>query len=186
MTLGEAKHFLAERVAQQAEQNCEPLSDVQRDMLLFTEETHSPKMLELNDRFESECDSDEYEAKIARLLKQAHKEDYKNRAERRKWDDALRACKGHDFYLLVMVEAADIRRSGDSWRLLGTAILVIVVLVPTIALIESNKDAMRAFAENYLYLSSLGTIWSAFAIAGAVCCVGYIVIRLLKGISASD
>jgi len=180
MTLKEAKQFLAGRVRRQAELNCEPLSITAQEMLLFPEESASPKMVELSERFEAECDSHDYEIKIAALLLQAWEEDRHDRDKRQQWDDTLRACKEHDFYMLAMVRNAGIRRAGDNWRLLGAALLVIAVGGPIVFLIESYKEDFELFTAKYLHLNAIGTLWSSLAIAGIADGTGYEISRRIR------
>jgi hypothetical protein len=77
-------------------------------MLYFTEVHPSlPDIYEVNAEFERDYDNDEYEAKIAGLLKNARDRDRRSSASREQdWKDALDALKHEDHYILVMVSQA--------------------------------------------------------------------------------
>jgi hypothetical protein len=71
--------------------------------MYFTESDDAPEdPVKLNDDFEAEYDSDEYEAKISRLLHHAYYRLRKeNDAARKNWDLAIRCLRRGDHYLLV-------------------------------------------------------------------------------------
>ena len=69
-----------------------PLSDVERDMLYFSE-THWTllNISEVNDQFEAEYDAVEYEEKMAGLIRDAWEHARsENREEFEGWSDALK------------------------------------------------------------------------------------------------
>jgi hypothetical protein len=69
----EAKDFLVAQTAEQAALEGVPLSDLEKRMMYFTESSYVPEdPIKLNDEFEAEYDSDEYEAKISKLLHHAY------------------------------------------------------------------------------------------------------------------
>ena len=100
----EAKDFLVQQTAEQAALENVPLSDLEKRMMYFTESSHVPEdPIKLNDEFEAENDSDEYEAKISKLLHHAYQRLRKeNDAARRNWDLAIKCLRRGDHYLLVM------------------------------------------------------------------------------------
>jgi hypothetical protein len=72
MNISEAKTFLVQQTEQQATLERVSFSDLEKRMMYFTESGEMPDdPIELNDAFESEYDSSEYEAKIGNLLRQA-------------------------------------------------------------------------------------------------------------------
>ena len=109
-----AKQFLISRVAEEAELEGVPLSKVEKKMLHFTEVHPTvPDIYEVNAEFERSYDSDEYEAKIASLLKKAREKDRSDSATKeQQWIDALDALKTEDHYILVMVSQAFGRTAG--------------------------------------------------------------------------
>lgn len=71
----EAKDFLVQQTAQQAALEDISLSELEKRMMYFVENdpTSCADPLELNEEFEAQYDTAEYESKIARLLHNAHK-----------------------------------------------------------------------------------------------------------------
>jgi len=101
----EAKDFLVQQVAEQAALERVPLSDLEKRMLYFVENdpTSCENPLELNDEFDANYDTPEYEAKIARLLSDAYKRLKTDDPQRVViWDSAMRLLSGGDHYLPVM------------------------------------------------------------------------------------
>jgi hypothetical protein len=109
MNSAEAKQFLISRVIQEAELENISLTQVERKMLEFTEsqQTTIPDIYELNAQFERDYNADEYEAKIAGLLRRARNHDNQETdGQKQQWADALTALSREDHYLLVMVRQA--------------------------------------------------------------------------------
>lgn len=105
MRAQDAITFLIERIDEQALRDGVQLSDVERRMLRWSEvEPGGINDPALNDQFEAECDSDEYEEKISNLLSRAYEHDKNDSRRNSQWDDAKNALKGHDYYLLVMLQ----------------------------------------------------------------------------------
>jgi hypothetical protein len=74
MNVREAKDFLVNQTAEQAALDSVPLSDLEKRMMYFTESNDSCEdLIAFNGESETEVKSEEYEPKIARLLKHAHK-----------------------------------------------------------------------------------------------------------------
>src|ERR1700690_2559827 len=66
----EAKEFLVSRIISEADRESIPLSEVEKQMLYFTETYWMPyDFMEVNETFERECDTAEYEAKIVSLIR---------------------------------------------------------------------------------------------------------------------
>lgn len=130
MRVLEAKHFLVQQTAEQAALENVPLSDLEKRMMYFTETDECPEdPIALNDAFEAEYDNDEYEGKVSKLMHHAYRRIKKDNPEtRRHWDDAIRRLRKGDHYLLVFWDQGPQERPPyDSLKLLGTAILVIVL-----------------------------------------------------------
>jgi len=104
----DAKQFLIARVLREAELEHVPLSEIEKKMLHFTEGHPSlPDIHQVNDEFERNYNSDEYEAKVAGLLKNARDRDSQSSPNREEeWKEALTALKKEDHYILVMVSQA--------------------------------------------------------------------------------
>ena len=73
MRVLEAKDFLGQQTAEQATLENVPLSDLEKRMMYFTETDECPEdPIALNDAFETEYATDEYEAKMRALLHHAY------------------------------------------------------------------------------------------------------------------
>jgi hypothetical protein len=82
----------------------------------------------LNEEFEAECDTDDYEAKISRLLHDAYRRLWKeNDVARKNWDVAIKCLRRGDHYLLVMWDIAPYTWTPvrDSLKLLASALAII-------------------------------------------------------------
>jgi hypothetical protein len=103
-----AKQFLISRVIEEADLEPVSLSAIEKKMLHFTEAHPTiPDIYEVNDEFERNYDRNEYEKKIAQLLKNARSRDKgDNPGREQEWNDALHALKNEDHYILVMVGQA--------------------------------------------------------------------------------
>lgn len=103
-----AKQFLISKVVEQAELEHVPFSDVERKMLYFTEiHPTLPDIYEVNAEFERDYDADEYEVKVAGLLRRVRDRDRtQSTVHAQQWEDAIDALKKEDHYILVMVYSA--------------------------------------------------------------------------------
>lgn len=141
MNTKQAKDFLAEQTVEQAALEGVPLADVEKRMMYFTESDTSScdNPIELNDEFEAQYETKEYETKISRLLHHAYKRLKEENPEGgRNWDQAIRTLRKGDHYLLVMVDQSS--ESGVAWWMpilwgIGISILIFILIV-----IESALD----------------------------------------------
>jgi len=103
-----AKQFFISKVIEEAEFERVRLSEIEEKMLHFTEVPPSlPDIYQVNAEFERDYDSDEYEAKIVGLLKNARDRDSRSSPNlEQEWKDALDALKKEDHYILVMLYCA--------------------------------------------------------------------------------
>jgi hypothetical protein len=135
MTAAEAKEFVISRIIAQAKRENVPLTSVEQEMLWWTEvhpEPHISDLKRLADRFDAECDSDEYEAKMAALLNAARA----NAPEdNERWVEAAKAIEREDHYLGVIFMQSG--RGSPAGRLpIGNKFLLIVtILVVLIGLV---------------------------------------------------
>jgi hypothetical protein len=130
----EAKNFLVEQAAEQAALEKESLSDVEKRMMYFTESDPSScdNAIDLNDEFEAQYDTAEYEAKVSRLLHHAYARLKGEDSEKvRRWEQSIRILRKGDHYILVLwdVKAPGDRPAGDSLKLLGAGLLVATAIV---------------------------------------------------------
>jgi hypothetical protein len=76
MKVREAKDFLVHQTAEQAALDSVPLADLEKRIMYFTEsDDRCEDPIALNEEFESDVRSEEYEPKMSRLLKHAHETD---------------------------------------------------------------------------------------------------------------
>jgi hypothetical protein len=108
-TIESAKHFLLNRLTEQASVDEIELSDVEKRMFLFSEVSPNPDW-EANEKFEAEYDDSEYEKKVAKLLHRAYSHDIKNPVAKGAWQERLKVLAKQDFYGLVMIDQAKIPR----------------------------------------------------------------------------
>ena len=126
----EAKDFLVRQTEEQALLEHVPLSDLEKRMMYFTESGEMREdPLELNTAFEAEYDTDDYEAKTGKLMRHAYRRLQKENPEfASQWKQAIKKLSAGDHYLSVLWNAGAAERPPyDSLKLLGTALLVIVV-----------------------------------------------------------
>lgn len=91
--------------------------------------------LELNEEFEAQYDTKEYESKIARLLHNAHKRLKTDNPETaRRWDEAIRTLHNGDHYLPVLWSA---KYQGENRRRDLFLMVVIGLLVVTCIVIAA-------------------------------------------------
>lgn len=83
-----SKQFVIDRILDQARIEGVPLTDIEIRMLKFTEATSGSKDLEAAEMFEREYNDEEYEEKIAKLIRRAYDRE-KQSGKQENWDDAL-------------------------------------------------------------------------------------------------
>ena len=134
MKVLEAKDFLVQQTAEQAALERVPLSDLEKRMMYFTETDECPENpIALNEAFEAEFDTNEYESKISKLMRHAHSRIKKENPEAaQRWKEAIKELSKGDHYILILcgeglgqVQMPPTERPPyDSLKLLGTALLV--------------------------------------------------------------
>jgi hypothetical protein len=104
MQIREAKDFLVAQTSEQAALEGVSLSDLEKRMMYFTEgpdAVEDPVML--NEEFESQYNSVEYEKKMALLLAHAYERIKKGNPQAvSEWDAAINKLREGDHYLLVL------------------------------------------------------------------------------------
>lgn len=126
MRAREAKDFLVQQTAEQAQLDAVPLSDLEKRMMYFTETGEMPEdPIQLNEEFEAQYNTGKYEAKIAKLLHRAYQRAGKENEETRKrFDSAVKSLRRGDHYLLVMWNSRPGLHPRD---LIGIGIAVIII-----------------------------------------------------------
>ena len=162
----EAKDFLVHQTAEQAALENVSLSDLEKRMMYFTETGECPEdPIALNDAFESEYDTDEYEAKISKLMRHAHLRIKKENPETTcKWNEAIRQLSKGDHYILIlcnqgfgqMLGSPTGRPPYDSLKLLGTAILLAAAFAGLI-LLAAHYGIFSEGSPKGMYVAPSGT-----------------------------
>jgi hypothetical protein len=106
MRVQEAKDFLVQQTVEQAALERLPLSELEKRMMYFTEgpdATENP--ITLNEEFEEQFDTSEYESKIAKLLRHAQKRIKQNdQSKASLWKESVKKLKEGDHYLILLLE----------------------------------------------------------------------------------
>lgn len=142
MTTKECKDFLVQQTSEQAALENVPLSEIEKRMMYFVENDPSScaDPLQLNDEFEAEYDSGEYEAKIGRLFHHCYKRlKTENPEKARNWDEAIQTLRDGDHYLLVLWSVKPTGKHRVRDLLLMIAIGLLIVAGILIAAVRGNK-----------------------------------------------
>lgn len=103
----QAKDFLRQQASEQAAVEGVPLPDLEKRMMYFTESDSScENPAALNEEFEAECDTEEYEIRLSELLHHACERLKKGDPEKVwNWDQSIQTlCKG-DHYILALCDS---------------------------------------------------------------------------------
>jgi hypothetical protein len=127
----EAKEFLISIIVAEAQRENIPLSEVERKMLFFTESGWTlPDVMQVNEDFDRDYDQNEYERKIAKLVKKADRRMRREpRADYERWWAAIRFLQREDHYISVMIRLAGLRPRGDQLRLFVTALGIVACIL---------------------------------------------------------
>ena len=137
----EAKEFLISKIVEEAQRENISLSEVERNMLYFTESGWTlPDIVQVSEEFDREYDQTKYEGKIAKLVTKADRRIRKgSRKDYDKWWAAIRFFEREDHYITVMIRLAGLRTRGDQLRLFATGLgIVACILVWTFVRIKYN------------------------------------------------
>lgn len=160
MKTKQAKDFLVQETSEQAARENMPLSDIEKKMMYFTESDAAScdNPAELNDDFEAQYETAEYEAKVSRLLHHAYNRLKAEDPERkRNWDQAIRTLRKGDHYFLVLwdLKLPSEHPTRDFFKLLGVGLLVAVgIAIATILVVEYKIDIERF--RKYLLVAIVG------------------------------
>ena len=114
-----AKEFVISKIVVEAQRENVILSEVERKMLYFSETAWTlPDIMSVNEDFDRQYDQDEYEQKIAGLIRKSYKRACKESpGDYDPWRDAIRRLGKQDHYLSVMITRAGLRPKGDQLKL---------------------------------------------------------------------
>lgn len=127
----DAKEFIIGRIVNEARRENVPLSEVERKMLYFSETAWTlPDIAVANEAFDRECDREEYEQKIAGLIRKLYTDARANdQGELEAWEEAVRILREEDHYILEMFPREPYRRPrGDFLKLVATALSIVFVM----------------------------------------------------------
>jgi hypothetical protein len=145
----QAKDVLVEQATEQAALENLPFSDIEKRMMYFTESdpVSCPDPLALNDEFEAQHDTPEYEAKMSRLLRHVYDRLKAEDPEgKRVWDQSVRELRKGDHYVLVLldVETSSEHPAHDSAKLIGTGLLIVLAVgIAAFVIAKYNIDVER-------------------------------------------
>ena len=172
-TAGEARHFLVERIGARATAEGSPLSDSERQRLNYSEFEPQPP---LDSKTQSAClDSDdfeeEFEARIAGLLRQAYDLDASDATARQMYWDALGTLAGGDHYVNWIAERAGLRPPMPQWLrpFKQTALFALLVFPALVAILMAGAGIWAAFGdatrstEEAIAMSVVVLMFGAFA-----------------------
>jgi hypothetical protein len=174
MNSREAKDFLIQQTAEQAALENIPLSDLERRMMYFTETAECPEdPIALNDAFEAQYDSDEYEAKILELTRHAYGRLKKeNPQSARTWHEAVQQLRRGDHYLLVLLgnfpTPLSLRQflpGWSFWKLLVIGLVVLAICLVVMAVMLHRADSVPGTQHTPWVYSSLPS-WLQHTIIG--------------------
>ena len=153
-TIKEAKDFLAGRIASEAERDGEPLSEIERKMLYFSETDWTlPDMRKVSLEFDRDYDQNEYEQKISMLVRKvAARSRSENEDESEAWNEDLLKLSAGDHYLTVLTDMAReapalghgfvptlaapaVQPPHDRIKLWATAFAILIVIFSAIAIV---------------------------------------------------
>jgi hypothetical protein len=117
-TQTEARQFFIERLIRQANFERVPLSDDEREMLLWSESApDSVSDPELATRLAASISDADYESKMAGLLSRSFAEDVSgDTSAQQLWQDARAVLKKGDHYILIVIDKAVGPQVGKWWK----------------------------------------------------------------------
>jgi hypothetical protein len=158
MNVREATDFLVNQAAEQAAIDGVSLSDIEKRMMYFTEwDDSGGNPIALNEEVEAQYNTEQYEPKIAELLRSAHARlKNGNPSSARTWDEAVAVPSKGDHYLLVLLDHGSSKwqllRSlsspaifcGSFWKVLGIGLLVLFLGIVVFVYLLHRRDSMPA------------------------------------------
>jgi len=162
----EAKNFLVQQTAQQAQLENTPLSDLEKRMMYIREEERGDEELTpFEAEFYARYDHDQYERKISQLLNHARKR-YKRETPdgAQFWDESIRTLSQGDHYLLDLWDKSHARMNylKDRAKLLSVGLFLLLTLLLLIFL-AMILDASRSPATHGHF-----PIWLQRCVLGAM------------------
>jgi hypothetical protein len=131
----EAKVFLASRIADEADREGIPLTEIERKMLYYSEAGWTlPDMAQVKAAFDRDYDRALFQSRMTHLIRRARSRLIGgDKAEYEKWQWAIQQLRGQDHYVLALVAAA--QPTGEITRLVITALVIIGVILVALFLL---------------------------------------------------
>jgi hypothetical protein len=163
----EAKEFIAASIADQAQRDGTPLSEIERKMLLFSEVGWAPPdIMEVNDEFDRQYDQNDYEKKISTIIKHLDRRLQKDSpAEYDDWKSAVQYLKPKDHYVNIMIQQAGVRPTGDRLKLWATGFALVGAFVAWLFISREYK-LERYFPSQRVMGRLIFAVWLAVAAMG--------------------
>lgn len=132
----EAKVFLASRIAEEADREGIPLTEIERKMLYFSETGWSlPDIRDVKAAFDRDYERVLFETRMKRLIRRARSRLMGgDQAEYERWQTAIEELHGQDHYVLALIAAAP--PTGEITRLVITALVIIGVILVALFLVS--------------------------------------------------
>ena len=133
MRVQEAKDFLVRQAEEQAQLEGVPLAQLEKRMMYFTEGPDAiENPIKLNEEFEEQFNTSEYETKVAKLLRHAYKRLKQNdESKANVWKESVRKLKEGDHYLIVLLEMVPTsdHPKRDFLLQVGIGVLIVFLIV---------------------------------------------------------
>ncbi len=145
----QAALFIVSKIAQQAEMEKIALSDIERNMLLFSETSPTlSNIAEVNEVFDRDYNRGDYEKKIGSLIRHVRLAAAQDPDANWAWKQAVDKLRGEDYYLLVMLNESgvDERPRADLIWLIGTALIIVSVIVSVLFFSHASDAARGIFS----------------------------------------
>jgi len=192
MRVREAKVFLVRETAEQAELEGVPLSELEKRMMYFAEgPSASEDPAQLNAEFEAKYDTEQFEAKIPRLMSRALRRlKREDPAKAAYWDNAIRGLEKGDHYILVLsghTGLGSLRETGvRGWRITLAILTPIVVGFALLFLAARYLPAPRPYAIRVLQALFVALLVTTIFFPEVLQPVGMIFGRYLEWIAGTD
>jgi hypothetical protein len=183
MNAREAKEFLISRIVPEAQRRRVSLSEVERQMLYFSETNETlPHLKQVAEEFERDYGASAYEKKVAGLIASLQRR-LRNgsEAEWQAWSEAIQTIRHEDHYLLVLLRQAkpSARPPGDLLRLWGTGLALCLGLLLMMVLLSAFGIHLTGELARFL-------LWAAAACLAGEYLIFYVIVGKARAIDLTD
>lgn len=142
-TIRAAKDYLASKIADEAQRNGTPLTEVEMKMLYFTETGWTlPDMKQVSAEFDRDYDQNEFEQKIGELANRIQvRFAAQGQQDGERWGLALEKLSHGDHYISILVNGAQLTRKGLRHNL--KVLIIALALFAYVALDNYIRRWMR-------------------------------------------